>query len=165
MLFPTVTFAVFFAVVFVGHRLLLGNRRAWTWFMLVASYVFYGWWNWKFLFLIFASSIIDYLAALKIDSTVGEKARKWWLALSMTAKGGKTVGKGMCRWVQAGGDTAVGEWEMTPAGENLWTWLAGTGKLAGIRGGGTYQWTTSGKAVEAGTSQSCRRDWGKYTLP
>jgi len=85
VLFPTVTFAVFFAVVFVGHRLLLGNRRAWTWFMLVASYVFYGWWNWKFLFLIFASSIIDYLAALKIDSTVGEKARKWWLALSMTA--------------------------------------------------------------------------------
>jgi hypothetical protein len=33
--------------------------------------------------------------------------------------GGKPVGKGLCRWVQAGGDTAVGEWEMQPSGENL----------------------------------------------
>ena len=79
--------------------------------------------------------------------------------------GGKQVGKGMCRWVQASGDTAVGEWEMTPGGENIWTWIAGTGKLAGIRGGGTFQWVTQARPVEAGTGQSCRRDWGKYTLP
>lgn len=79
--------------------------------------------------------------------------------------GGKSVGKGMCRWIQAGGDTAVGEWEMTPAGENTWSWLAGTGKLAGIKGGGTFQWLTAARSVEAGTGQSCRRDWGKYTLP
>ena len=79
--------------------------------------------------------------------------------------GGKSVGKGMCRWVQAGGDTAVGEWEMMSSGENTWTWIAGTGKLAGIKGSGTFQWTTRARAVEPGTGQSCRRDWGKYTLP
>ncbi len=79
--------------------------------------------------------------------------------------GGKSVGKGMCRWVHAGGDTAVGEWEMTPSGQNHWTWIAGTGKLAGIKGGGTFEWVTRAKAVEAGTGQSCRRDWGQYTLP
>jgi hypothetical protein len=71
----------------------------------------------------------------------------------------------MCRWLMASGDAAVGEWEMTADGANSWTWFAGTGKLAGIRGGGTFQWVTNGKAVEAGTGQSCRRDWGKYTLP
>ena len=79
--------------------------------------------------------------------------------------GEKTTGKGICRWVQASGGTAVGEWEMAADGQNSWRWLAGTGKLAGIRGGGTFQWVTNGKAVEAGTGQSCRRDWGKYTLP
>lgn len=79
--------------------------------------------------------------------------------------GGKPVGKGVCRWVQATGDTALGEWEMPAAGENTWTWLGGTGKLAGIRGGGTFQTVTRAKAAEPGTGQSCRRDWGKYTLP
>lgn len=79
--------------------------------------------------------------------------------------GGKPVGKGLCRWVQAGGDSAVGEWEMQPSGENLWTWLSGTGKLAGIKGGGTFQTLTRAKAAEPGTGQSCRRDWGQYTLP
>ena len=84
---------------------------------------------------------------------------------TMRVAAGKTVGKGYCRWVQAGGDTALGEWEMTPNGENTWTWLSGTGKLAGIKGGGSFQWVTRSKPVEAGTSQSCRRDWGKATLP
>ncbi len=79
--------------------------------------------------------------------------------------GGKTRGKGICRWVLASGDTALGEWEMAADGQNSWKWLAGTGKLTGIRGGGTFQWVTQGKAVQPGTSQSCRRDWGKYSLP
>lgn len=79
--------------------------------------------------------------------------------------GGKMVGKGLCRWGQDGGDTAAGEWEMQPSGENRWTWLSGTGKLAGIKGGGTFQTLTRAKAAEPGTGQSCRRDWGQYTLP
>jgi len=79
--------------------------------------------------------------------------------------GGKPVGKGVCRWVQASGDTAIGEWEMPATGESTWTWLGGTGKLSGIRGGGTFQTVTRAKAAEPGTGQSCRRDWGKYKQP
>ena len=45
MLFPTVDFALFFCLVFLGHWVLNHNARAWKWFMIGASYFFYGWWN------------------------------------------------------------------------------------------------------------------------
>lgn len=77
---------------------------------------------------------------------------------------GKQVGKGLCRWIQASGDSAVGEFEFTPAGERRWTWLTGTGRLKGINGGGTFQEIFTAKTVDAGTAQGCRRDWGKYTV-
>lgn len=78
---------------------------------------------------------------------------------------GKYVGKGVCKWATAAGDTAVGEWEVPAAGEASWTWLVGTGKLTGIAGGGTFKTLFTGKPIEPGISQGCRRDWGKYTLP
>jgi hypothetical protein len=77
---------------------------------------------------------------------------------------GKQVGKGLCKWTQASGDSAVGEFEFTPAGERHWTWLAGMGRLKGITGGGTFQEIFTAKTVDAGTAQGCRRDWGKYTM-
>ncbi len=78
---------------------------------------------------------------------------------------GKPVGKGVCKWFTAAGDTGVGEFEYPPSGEPTWTWLVGTGKLAGIRGSGTFKSLFTGKPVESETAQGCRRDWGKYTLP
>jgi len=78
---------------------------------------------------------------------------------------GKPVGKGVCKWFHANGDTASGEFEMPAAGEASFTWLVGTGKLKGIAGGGSFKYVTNGKPSEPGTSQSCRQDWGKYTLP
>src|SRR5437762_13899820 len=43
MLFPTIQFGVFFPIVFVGSWLLRPHSRRWKLFMLVASYIFYGW--------------------------------------------------------------------------------------------------------------------------
>jgi D-alanyl-lipoteichoic acid acyltransferase DltB (MBOAT superfamily) len=45
MLFPTTDFALFFAIVFALHWVLNRHLVAWKWFILVASYVFYGWWD------------------------------------------------------------------------------------------------------------------------
>jgi len=78
---------------------------------------------------------------------------------------GKGSGKGVCKWVFANGDTGVGEWEIPAVGEPVWTWLAGTGGMKGVQGGGTFRNVFNGKPAEQGTSQGCRRDWGKYTLP
>ncbi len=84
---------------------------------------------------------------------------------SIRITAGKPVGKGLCKWVDAAGDTAVGEFEYPQLGEPTWAWLSGTGKLKGITGTGTYRELFSAKPSEAGTAQGCRRDWGKYTLP
>ena len=84
---------------------------------------------------------------------------------SLRVTAGKRVGKGVCKWLTAAGDSALGEFEYPASGEPVWTWLTGTGKLKGISGGGTFREVGGSKPVEAGTSQGCRRDWGKYTLP
>ena len=52
MLFPTIDFAIFFGIVFVGNWLLAPFPKRWRVFILVASYVFYGWWDWRFVFLL-----------------------------------------------------------------------------------------------------------------
>ena len=58
MLFPTTDFAVFFVVVFTASWLLRPYPRAWKWMILLASYVFYGWWDWRFVALLAASTVI-----------------------------------------------------------------------------------------------------------
>lgn len=78
---------------------------------------------------------------------------------------GKPIGKGLCRWVTRAGDTAIGEWEYPAAGEPVWTWLSGTGGLKGVSGRGGFRPAVEGRPAQEGTTQSCRRDWGRYVLP
>ncbi|WP_250433632.1 MBOAT family O-acyltransferase [Hanstruepera flava] len=51
--------------------------------LLVASYVFYGWWDWRFLFLIFISSLVDFVVGQKIYKTENKKKRKGFLMVSL----------------------------------------------------------------------------------
>lgn len=82
----------------------------------------------------------------------------------MRLLGGKPYGKGNCKWVFASGDTAVGEYEFGQGPEPKFTWLAGTGKLKGIQGGGTFKTVFDAKPAQEGTGQGCRRDWGKFKV-
>ena len=61
MLFPTVTFAVFFMIVLPVSWALMPHQRAWRIWILLASYVFYAWWDWHFIFLLFASTIVNHV--------------------------------------------------------------------------------------------------------
>ena len=63
MLFPTFTFAVFFAVVLAGHWTLCGRRTPHRLFLLAASYLFYGWWDWRFLGLIGLVTLVNQICA------------------------------------------------------------------------------------------------------
>ncbi len=63
MLFPTTIFALFFATVFFLHWWLLRYPRLWKPLLLAASYFFYGFWNWKFIFLIGLFTVLNHLAA------------------------------------------------------------------------------------------------------
>ena len=63
MLFPTVQFAAFFAVVFAVSWRLMPNQRAWRRFILAASYFFYGCADWRFVLLLIASTAVNQVAA------------------------------------------------------------------------------------------------------
>ncbi len=60
MLFPTFTFAVFFVVVLIGAWALEHANRQRKVFLLLASFVFYGWWDWRFCSLLLASALANW---------------------------------------------------------------------------------------------------------
>lgn len=53
--------------------------------LLVASYVFYGWWDWRFLFMILGSSLLDYWIGLRIAGTENPSRRRAFLGLTLAA--------------------------------------------------------------------------------
>jgi alginate O-acetyltransferase complex protein AlgI len=67
MLFTEFRFFVFFAIVFGIYWLLPTNQQRKV-LLLIGSYIFYAAWNWRFLILIIASTIIDFLIGLKLGS-------------------------------------------------------------------------------------------------
>jgi len=83
MLFPTFTFAIFFLVVFVGSWLLMPRQGLWKPFILLASVVFYGWWDWRFVFLLAFSAVANQLFAKAIERAAAAAARKWLLAATV----------------------------------------------------------------------------------
>jgi len=83
MLFPTVTFAVFFLIVLPVSWALMPHQRAWRVWMLLASYVFYAWWDWHFVFLLGASTVVNHVLAVAIHRASGVHARKGLLALAL----------------------------------------------------------------------------------
>lgn len=68
MLFNSIDFAIFLPIVFILYWFSTNNNLKLQNFLIVAaSYLFYGWWDWRFLSLILFSTIVDY--------TVGRKLR------------------------------------------------------------------------------------------
>ena len=61
MIFNSVEFALFLPIVFILYWFFTQrNLKIQNWLIVVASYFFYGWWDWRFLSLIAFSSLIDY---------------------------------------------------------------------------------------------------------
>ncbi len=81
MLFNSLQFAIFFIIVYSLYLVL--NHRWQNRMLLVASYVFYGSWDWRFLSLIIISTVLDFYCGLKIKSSVTVKRRKFFLFLSI----------------------------------------------------------------------------------
>jgi len=82
MLFNSIEFALFLPIVFLFYWLLKKSRQSQNILLLVASYVFYGWWDWRFLSLIAFSSVVDYSIGRGLLSN-NEKKRKLLLWTSI----------------------------------------------------------------------------------
>ncbi|MCZ7648467.1 MAG: MBOAT family protein [Planctomycetota bacterium] len=81
MLFNSFTFWIFFAAVFAAYAVLA--HRWQNRLLLAASYVFYGWWDWRFLSLMAFSTLVDYVAGLRIAQSDEPRRRRNWLLLSV----------------------------------------------------------------------------------
>lgn len=83
MIFPSYIFLlVFFPIVMALWYGLPGHRPRLL-ALTLASYVFYGWWDWRFVGLMLASTALDYIAGARIHRASATKARRRWLWVSM----------------------------------------------------------------------------------
>jgi len=85
MLFNSIEFLIFFPIVFILYWFLSDRLTLQNLLLLGASYIFYAWWDWRFLSLIIISSVIDYVAGLSIYKAKTDKQRKFWLMVSLVA--------------------------------------------------------------------------------
>lgn len=76
MLFNSWEFVVFFSIVFTLYWLFNKNLKLQNVLLLLSSYVFYGWWDWRFLFLLFLNSLVNFVLGKYIFSTTDEKRKK-----------------------------------------------------------------------------------------
>ena len=85
MLFNSIEFAIFLPIVFLLYWFVFDkNLKIQNFFLLVVSYIFYGWWDWRFLSLIIFSSVIDFFIGKKLGAENNNKKRKLLLLISIT---------------------------------------------------------------------------------
>lgn len=84
MLFNSIEFAVFLPIVFILYWFVFQKSLKWqNLFIVITSYIFYGWWDWRFLFLILFSTVQDYCIAYWIEKENSQKKRKLLLSISI----------------------------------------------------------------------------------
>ncbi|MGH2665083.1 MBOAT family O-acyltransferase [Flavobacterium sp.] len=84
MLFNSLEFAFFLPLVFFAYWVM--NDRYWkcqNGLLLLVSYYFYACWDWRFLFLLIFSTVLDYFTGLKMHSAQNKKTKKFWFWLSI----------------------------------------------------------------------------------
>jgi len=77
MLFNSIDFAIFLPIVFLFYWFVTNNNLKLQNFLIVAaSYVFYGWWDWRFLSLILFSTLVDFLVGVGLSNHENQTKRK-----------------------------------------------------------------------------------------
>jgi alginate O-acetyltransferase complex protein AlgI len=84
MLFPTLTFGLFFLLVFAAAWLLKGSNEWRKIALLVASWIFYGWWDTRFVLLLIASGLLNWgIARLILAAEEAPWLRKAWVVFGV----------------------------------------------------------------------------------
>jgi D-alanyl-lipoteichoic acid acyltransferase DltB (MBOAT superfamily) len=85
MLFNSLNFAIFLPIVFLLYWFVTNKHlNLQNALLLVASYFFYACWDWRFLFLLIFSTLLDYYTGLKMQDAENQKAKRFWFWLSVT---------------------------------------------------------------------------------
>jgi D-alanyl-lipoteichoic acid acyltransferase DltB (MBOAT superfamily) len=83
LLFPTATFAIFFLIVLPLSWLTMPWPHRWRPFIIAASYVFYSWWDWRFVFLLAGCTLWNQVLAVRIWRSKVQSQRKALLVLAL----------------------------------------------------------------------------------
>lgn len=84
MLFNSLEFAIFLPIVFALYWFVVQKSlRVQNTFIVFVSYIFYGWWDWRFLSLIVFSSFVDFIIGQKMEAATEGKTRKNLLRASL----------------------------------------------------------------------------------
>jgi len=84
MLFNSIDFAIFLPIVFILYWFVTNkNLKLQNFLIVAASYLFYGWWDWRFLSLILFSTIVDYFVGRKLRIEENQIKRKFLLWTSI----------------------------------------------------------------------------------
>jgi D-alanyl-lipoteichoic acid acyltransferase DltB (MBOAT superfamily) len=84
MLFNSFDFAIFLPIIFILYWFVFNkNLKLQNFLIVIASYVFYGWWDWRFLSLILFSTLVDYSIGIGLSKENNSKKRKLLLWISI----------------------------------------------------------------------------------
>jgi len=84
MLFNSISFLIFLPTIFILYwSTNKFNLKFQNVLILIASYLFYGWWDWRFLSLIAFSTFVDYIAGLQIEKHTNKNYKYIWLSVSV----------------------------------------------------------------------------------
>ncbi|MEI6523812.1 MAG: MBOAT family O-acyltransferase [Bacteroidia bacterium] len=85
MLFNSIAFLIFFPTIFLLYWFVFNkNLKFQNIFLFAASYFFYGCWDWRFLFLLAFSTLLDYYSGIKIVESKSQTQKKIWLVASVS---------------------------------------------------------------------------------
>lgn len=84
MLFNSIDFAIFLPIIFILYWFVTNkNLKLQNLLIVIASYIFYGWWDWRFLSLILFSTVIDFLIGISLSKQENKNKRKMLLWTSI----------------------------------------------------------------------------------
>jgi D-alanyl-lipoteichoic acid acyltransferase DltB (MBOAT superfamily) len=85
MLFNSLNFAIFLPIVFILYWFVTAkNLKLQNILLLVSSYFFYACWDWRFLFLLIFSTVLDYYTGIKMTDSKNQTIKKFWFWLSVS---------------------------------------------------------------------------------
>ena len=84
MFFNSLSFAIFLPIIFLLYWFVFHkNKTTQNTVLIVASYYFYSCWDWRFLFLLVFSTLLDYFSAIMMENSTSDKKRKFWLWITI----------------------------------------------------------------------------------
>ena len=82
MLFNSFEFFIFLPLVFLGYWFVFKPLKWQNLFVIFISYLFYGWWDWRFLVLIAFTSLCSYLSGIYLERNEGDRNKQKWISAS-----------------------------------------------------------------------------------